>query len=114
MVKAPLARDAVGRNPMDRGKKGTKRSVAVESPGLSVGIVVDRANRHDVKLLEDTLKSIVTVYSGCRSVKDKPPVSKCGYRLLFGEIGVRFCPSNAHNRQLFADFSPTEHLQHTK
>jgi transposase len=27
MVKAPLAREAVGRNPTDRGKKGTKRSL---------------------------------------------------------------------------------------
>jgi hypothetical protein len=31
MVKAPLAREAAGRNPTDRGKKRTKRSVAVES-----------------------------------------------------------------------------------
>ena len=42
-VKAPLAREAVGRNPTDRGKKGTKRSVAVESPGLPIGIVLDGA-----------------------------------------------------------------------
>jgi transposase len=39
MVKAPLARDAAGRNPTDRGKKGTKRGVAVESHGLPMGIV---------------------------------------------------------------------------
>jgi putative transposase len=43
-------------------KKGTKRSLAVESYGLPVGIVLDGANRHDVKLLEDTLKSIVTAH----------------------------------------------------
>jgi hypothetical protein len=54
------------------------------------------------------------VYSECRSDQDKPPVSKCGYRLLFGEIGVSSCLSNAHNRQLFADFSPTEHLHYTR
>jgi putative transposase len=47
---------------MDRGKKGTKRSVAVESHGLPVGIVLDGANRHDLKLREDTLKSIVTAH----------------------------------------------------
>jgi transposase len=36
--------------------------VAVESHGLPVGIVLDGANRHDIKLLEDTLKSIVTAH----------------------------------------------------
>jgi hypothetical protein len=46
MVEAPLAQDAVGRNPTDRGKKGTKRSLAVESHGLPVGIVLDGTNRH--------------------------------------------------------------------
>jgi putative transposase len=36
--------------------------MAVESHGLPIGIVLDGANRHDVKLLEDTLKSIVTAH----------------------------------------------------
>jgi hypothetical protein len=62
MEKAPLAREAAGRNPTDRGKKGTKRSVAVESSGLPLGIVLDGAKWHDVKLLEDTLKSIVSAH----------------------------------------------------
>ncbi|MDR1374623.1 MAG: transposase, partial [Treponema sp.] len=41
-----------------RGKKGTKRSVAAGSHGLPVGIVLDGANRHDVKLPEATLQSL--------------------------------------------------------
>jgi putative transposase len=40
-------------------KKGTKRSLAAESHGLPISVVLDGANRHDVKLLEDTLRSIV-------------------------------------------------------
>jgi putative transposase len=48
--------------PRTGGKKGTKRSLAVESHGLPIGIVLDGANRHDVKLLEDTLQSIVTAH----------------------------------------------------
>jgi hypothetical protein len=63
IVKVPLARDAVGRNPTDRGKKGTKRSLAVESHGLPIGIVVSGANRYDNKVLEETLRSIVTAHS---------------------------------------------------
>jgi hypothetical protein len=42
------------------GKKGTKRSVAVESHGLPVGIVVSGTNTHDIKLLEETLQAIIT------------------------------------------------------
>jgi putative transposase len=49
IVKAPLARDAAGRNPTDRRKKGTKHSVTVESHGLPIGIVLDGGNRHDVR-----------------------------------------------------------------
>jgi hypothetical protein len=36
--------------------------VAVESHGLPTGIVLDGANRHDVKLLERTLQSIITAH----------------------------------------------------
>jgi putative transposase len=52
MVKAPLARGAVRRNPADRGKKGTKRSLAVESHGFPAGVTLGGANRHDIKLPE--------------------------------------------------------------
>ena len=62
MEKAPLAREAEGRNPTDRGKKGTKRSVAGESHGLPIGVVLSGANRHDIKLLEKTLQSIITAH----------------------------------------------------
>jgi uncharacterized protein YwbE len=62
MVEAPPARDVAGRTPADRGKKGAKRRCGGQSPGLPAGIVLDGANRHEVKLLEDTLKSIVTAH----------------------------------------------------
>jgi hypothetical protein len=61
-VKAPLARESAGRNPAGRGKKGTKRSLAAEPRGLPAGIAASGANRHDVKLLEATLQSIVTAH----------------------------------------------------
>lgn len=40
-------------------KKGTKRSVLTEGHGLPIAIVIDGANRHDSKLLELTLDSLV-------------------------------------------------------
>ena len=38
---------------------GTKRSVLTDEHGLPLSVVLDGANRHDSKLLEDTLDGIV-------------------------------------------------------
>jgi len=59
MVKAPLALEAVGHNPTDREKMGTKRSVLVDEKGLPLAVILDGANRHDIKLLQSTLEHIV-------------------------------------------------------
>ena len=57
--KAPLALEAVGNNPTDREKKGTKRSLLIDGTGVPLSLIVSGANRHDVKLLAETLDSIV-------------------------------------------------------
>jgi putative transposase len=59
MVKAPLAQEAVGRNPTDRGKKGTKRHLLVDGRGVPLSLVVTGANRHDVTQLELVLEEII-------------------------------------------------------
>lgn len=46
---------ATGANPTDRGKSGSKRSLLVDGNGIPLAIVVDGANRHDMKLVEQTL-----------------------------------------------------------
>jgi putative transposase len=48
-----------GRNPTDRGKQGVKRSLLTEGHGIPVGLAVDGANHHDMKLLRATLESLV-------------------------------------------------------
>lgn len=48
----------MGRNPTDRGKGGVKRSVLTEGKGVPVGLAVDGANRHDMKMSRATLESI--------------------------------------------------------
>ena len=50
---------AVGPNPADRGKKGTKRSLVVEAGGGPVGGVIGPADRDDPDLLEATLATVV-------------------------------------------------------
>jgi putative transposase len=58
MTKAPLGGQETGKNPTDRAKKGTKRSLLVEAEGIPVGLAVDGANRNDMKLVGETLDSI--------------------------------------------------------
>jgi hypothetical protein len=43
---------------VDRGKRGIKRSMAVDACGIPLAIVIAPANRHDSPLLADTLNSI--------------------------------------------------------
>ena len=58
MTKAPLGGEGTGRNPTDRGKQGTKRSLLVEGRGVPIGLTIDGANRHDMKLVERTLNTL--------------------------------------------------------
>ena len=47
-----------GPNPTDRGKSGVKRSLLTEAGGIPVGLAVDGANRHDMKLVRATVDSL--------------------------------------------------------
>ena len=64
--KARLGGDEVGENPTDRAKNGTKKSIIVEKSGGPLGITLAPANRHDSKVLRQTIESIVV---------DRPKVS---------------------------------------
>ena len=56
ITKAPCGGEKSGRSPVDRGKRGLKRSMAVDSEGIPLGAVSAPANRHDSPLLVPTLK----------------------------------------------------------
>jgi putative transposase len=47
-----------GANPTDRGKNGVKRSVLCDGAGIPIGLAVDGANRHDMKLTRPTLETL--------------------------------------------------------
>jgi hypothetical protein len=55
ITKAPCGGEKAGRSPVDRGKRGLKRSVIVDGRGIPLGCVTDSANRHDSPLLAPTL-----------------------------------------------------------
>src|SRR5215218_10795938 len=49
--------EKAGRSPVDRGKRGIKRSMAVDASGIPLGAVSAPANRHDSPLLVPTLEA---------------------------------------------------------
>ena len=55
---APRGGKKTGKNPTDRAKQGTKRSLLVEAEGIPVGLAVEGANRNDMKMVRDTVESI--------------------------------------------------------
>jgi putative transposase len=61
--KAPLGKgasgEATGKNPTDRAKMGTKRSMLTDGAGIPLAVAVEGANRHDSKLLVATLEGLV-------------------------------------------------------
>ena len=55
----PLAGDATGPDPTNRGKLGTKRHVLSDRRGAPLSVVLSAANRTDMKLAEATLDRVV-------------------------------------------------------
>jgi hypothetical protein len=58
ITKAPCGGEKAGKSPVDRGKRGIKRSTAVDAEGITLGVVTAPANRLDSPLLGDTLDTI--------------------------------------------------------
>ena len=58
VTKAPSGGEVAGRSPVDRGKRGLKRSVATDGAGIPLHLVAAGANRHDAPLLEPTLAGL--------------------------------------------------------
>jgi putative transposase len=65
-----LGGKSTGPNPTDRAKSGTKRSILVDGKGVPLGVSVDGANRHDMKMSKATLQSIV-IYKPEPTIRSK-------------------------------------------
>ncbi len=55
---SPCGGEKAGRSPVDRGKRGIKRSTAVDARGIPLGTIAAPANRHDSPLLAETLDAV--------------------------------------------------------
>jgi putative transposase len=58
MTKAPLGGEKTGKNPTDRAKSGVKRSLLTDGRGIPLAVVVEGANCHDKRMVEQTLQSL--------------------------------------------------------
>jgi putative transposase len=77
MTKAPLGRGASGKNPTDRAKMGTKRSMLTDGAGIPLAVAVEGANRHDSRLLVATLDGLVVARPAREAEKDSPEQHLC-------------------------------------
>jgi transposase len=64
VTKAPGGGEKAGKSPVDRGKMGLKRSMAVDANGIPLGAVSAPANRHDSPLLVPTLEAVFGTLGG--------------------------------------------------
>jgi transposase len=108
VTKAPCGGEKAGRSPVDRGKRGLKRSVVVDGRGIPLGTVTAPANRHDSPLLAPTLdvaKALGMVLEGAtvhldRGYDSEPTRARLLERGLVAEISRkgRPAPLNATKR----------------
>lgn len=101
ITKAPCGGEKAGRSPVDRGKRGIKRSMAVDACGIPLGTIMAPANRHDSPLLGatlDTLKELGKLPDRAKVHLDRAYDSaatreKLATRFLFGEISQKGKPA---------------------
>ncbi len=102
ITKAPCGGEKAGRSPVDRGKRGIKRSTAVDARGIPLGTVVAPANRHDSPLLSETLDAVSEALGGLpelasvhldRGYDSKATLERLEERGLLAEISEKGKPA---------------------
>jgi transposase len=73
ITKATCGGELAGRSPVDRGKQGRKRSLAVDAAGIPLGTIAAPANRHDARLLIPTLDTLRVTDAAMKSFLDHLP-----------------------------------------
>jgi putative transposase len=97
MTKAPLGGEKTGKNPTDRGKLGTKRSVLTDGQGVPLGLAVSGANVHDKHLVRETIESIPV---------ERPKVTPKKPQNICQDKGYDY----PDTRELVAEFGYTAHI----
>src|SRR5271157_2349169 len=96
-----------GKNPTDRGKKGTKKSMVTDGDGGPLGVVIAGANVLERKLLEATIESIVV--DRPEPTEDEPQHLSLdkGYDNPTGEEAATAAGYTAHIRRIASLWGPS-------
>lgn len=94
--KAPMGGSGTGPNRVDRAKLGYKWSLASEANGIPIAWVVEAANVHDQRLVEDTLDAI----------------EARGYEVEIEEADLDRGYDSSKVRAMFADAGIDAHIDH--
>lgn len=93
-----------GPNPCDRAKGGVKRSLLTEAAGIPIGLEIEGANRHDMKLVAVTLASVP------QGIEDKRLL-----HLASGQAEQSLCMDagydSAEVREMVWEFGYTAHIR---
>lgn len=98
MTKAPLGGEETGKNPTDRGKLGTKRSLQTEACGIPVGLAIGGANVHDTKLLQETIEDCLERVADCECDEEHLCLDKAYDSTAMRELIVSVYGYTAHIR----------------
>lgn len=79
-------------------KKGAKRSLLTEGHGVPIGLAIEGANRHDMKLVRETIEQIVT---------ERPEPSEANPQGMCLDKGYDY----AEVRDTLQEFGFTAHIQ---
>jgi transposase len=86
--------------------KGTKIMAVVDGNGLPVGVRIESASPHEVKLVESTLDAVATTGSPERIIGDKAYDSDALDARLEEERGIQLIAPNRRNRTKSQDGRP--------
>jgi putative transposase len=87
----------IGRNPSDRGKSGTKRSLLTEGNGIPLAVAIDGANRPDKTLVASTLVDMI----------ERPEVTESEPQNMCMDKGYDY----PDIRDLVAEYGYTAHIK---
>ena len=106
ITKAPLGGEATGPSPVDRGKRGTKRSLLTDRRGAPLSVVVTAANTHDKTVALQTLDQLMAERPGKRVYRLHHLCLDKGYDYVDVVAGVRAREYILHMRQRGQDDRP--------
>ena len=78
-VRAPNGGDKTGKNPTDRGKKGSQHHVITDAEGLPLAVILTGANRNDVTQAWPLVDAIAPVGGKPRRLRQRPDCA-CAHR----------------------------------